>query len=343
MRITKNKIIKWILGFIFFLSNFFILYIYIWINNIIKLVIIICILFTIVYYIEIILIEINFIFEYIYKYYNKIRKIYTIFSFVYIFIYPLEIFTISFNLGIYETNFLKDCPYTINNLDYRLHLERRCELYNINNNSRYSYQYICSYDSSKDFAYKDFNKNIPKILTKIIKPKYVICVPVKSLKSKNKIIKLFLDEYYDSENYYCSRTDKPKNSSYATMEDCNNKLKNNFIFIFFVMFILQGIYFQMYYKSLEDFNVNIKDNLVEESNSNINTINQLNNSLKEIRISNNILEKPENLIENKKDYTNGIITKTSTSSDNKNNKNNKKESNILVDEYNHINENEIKN
>ena len=29
--------------------------------------------------------------------------------------------------------------------------KRRCELYNINLNSRYKYQYICSYNASEDF------------------------------------------------------------------------------------------------------------------------------------------------------------------------------------------------
>ena len=267
MRITKNKIIKWILGFIFFLSNFFILYIYIWINNIIKLVIIICILFTIVYYIEIILIEINFIFKYIYKYYNKIRKIYTIFSFVYIFIYPLEIFTISFNLGIYETNFLKDCPYTINNLDYRLHLERRCELYNINNNSRYLYQYICSYDSSKDF---DIKKEIN--FKNKIKIENVICLPYKNIIKGNKIIELFNNEYNNSLKYYCSRTNKPVNFSYATHEDCNNIKKYAFFLLFLFITILQGIYLKIYYISIIQYHYH-KNELVEENNLNINIFN----------------------------------------------------------------------
>ena len=57
---------------------------------------------------------------------------------------------LSVNLGKF-LKYWKYCPYLITDLDYNLHFERRCELYNINNNCRYLYQYICLYDSSQDF------------------------------------------------------------------------------------------------------------------------------------------------------------------------------------------------
>ena len=47
------------------------------------------------------------------------------------------------------------CPFTLSGLDYNKHCSRRCELYNINNNSRYSYQNIYSYNPSKDFESKN--------------------------------------------------------------------------------------------------------------------------------------------------------------------------------------------
>ena len=53
----------------------------------------------------------------------------------------------------YYFEYWKNCPFTITD-DYNLHYQRRCELYNINENSRYLYQYICSYDPSGDFQYK---------------------------------------------------------------------------------------------------------------------------------------------------------------------------------------------
>ena len=53
------------------------------------------------------------------------------------------------------SNYLQECPFLFKSdliphkiLDYE---KRRCELYNIYNNSRYKYQYICSYDVAKDF------------------------------------------------------------------------------------------------------------------------------------------------------------------------------------------------
>ena len=41
------------------------------------------------------------------------------------------------------------CPFTLTNMDYKLHLKRRCELYNINRESKLPYQYICSYNAEK--------------------------------------------------------------------------------------------------------------------------------------------------------------------------------------------------
>ena len=277
----------------FFISNYAKLYNYILINNIIKIIIYISIFFTSIYYIEILLIEIYSNFRYKYKFLKKIRKIYYIFSFIYIFIFPLEIFTLSFNLGIYETNFLKNCPYLLNKLDYNFHLERRCELYNINNNSRYSYQYICSYDSSKDFLYKDFHKIKPKNLIEEIKPQYVICVPVKSLKSENKIIKQFINIYKNSNNYYCSRTNKPEEYNYACIEDCNNKLKHIYLIIFLVMLIFQGIYLYFYYISINDVNEINNSKLVEETNVNINQSQNTNG--KDIYLSNITFFKKKNI------------------------------------------------
>ena len=45
-----------------------------------------------------------------------------------------------------------NCHFTINEPYINLHHKRICDLYNINNNSRYKYQYICSYNSFEDFG-----------------------------------------------------------------------------------------------------------------------------------------------------------------------------------------------
>ena len=158
---------------------------------------------------------------------------------------------------ILETNdekyrkYLKNCPYTISDLELNLHLERRCDLYNINNNSRYSYQYICSYNSAKEFKYKENqidNKKVPKKLEKKIKSDYVICLKVESLIENNSIVNLFSQEYANSDKYYCSRTNKPNDFIYIEHKDCNNKTKKNYIFIFNLIYFLQAFYILIYMK-----------------------------------------------------------------------------------------------
>ena len=91
------------------------------------------------------------------------------------------------------------CPFTLTNMDYKLHLKRRCELYNINRESKLPYQYICSYNAEKIYFLSlifimlcDFNS------TKITK-----CSRVGSLINNNKVIDTFLQEYYKEDIYYC--------------------------------------------------------------------------------------------------------------------------------------------
>ena len=45
----------------------------------------------------------------------------------------------------------KYCPFILSDKDYKLHLNKRCELYNIKNEKElaYPYQYICSYNVEK--------------------------------------------------------------------------------------------------------------------------------------------------------------------------------------------------
>ena len=263
MKITKNKKIKWILRIIFFLTNFFIIYLYPWINIFFRLIIYLCNLFIIAYYTNIIIIELNINVKLINNFRNKIIKIFAKFSLIYIFIYILEIFTISINLAKYETDFLKNCPYILNDLNYKLHLRRRCELYNINKNSRYSYKYICSYDSSQEFKYKDLDKNRKKIINKEIEPDYVICVQAKKLLTENMVIDLFNKEYKNTQKYFCSRTNKPKAFIYAKSEDCNNLIKYIFNIFLFIVIIFQGPYLLMNYYSIKNIKGNMK--LVEEN------------------------------------------------------------------------------
>ena len=70
----------------------------------------------------------------------------------------------------YNRTFWINCLFTITG-DYNLHNKRRCELYNINYNSRYLNQYICSYDPYEDFeyVYKTSGKHIYKVPKKLKK------------------------------------------------------------------------------------------------------------------------------------------------------------------------------
>jgi hypothetical protein len=187
-----------------------------------------------------------------------------IFLFIYFILIVCENFILDVNDGNYR-KYLKICPYIISDLDLSLHLGRRCDLYNINNNSRYSYQYICSYNSAKEFRYKenqiDYKKEAKK-LEKEIKSDYVICLKVESLIKNNSIVDSFSKEYANSDKYYCSRTNKPKDFIYAKHKDCNNKIKKGFIYIFNLICFLEIFYFQIYmrYISLKIGNLNNFEN-----------------------------------------------------------------------------------
>ena len=75
---------------------------------------------------------------------------------------------------------------------------------NINTNSRYKYQYICSYDASNDFS-----------LSKKIKNNTIICTRAKTSKNNN---------IESNKIYYCSRTNIPKNNTYINIKYCNNNI-----------------------------------------------------------------------------------------------------------------------
>ena len=259
--------------------------------------------------------ELNIKAKNIHKFRIIIKKKLYILSVVYIFIYIVEIYALSINLSIYESDFLKNCPYLLNDLNFNLHLKRRCVLYNINKNSRYSYQYICSYDSSKEFKYKDFYKKEYKILSKEINPDYVICVSAKKFLIDNNIIVLFNKEYKNTQKYLCSRTNKPKDFTYAKKEDCNNLIKQFFIMFLFIIIIFQAPYLLINYYSLKNKYENLK--LIEENVDELNlsklTIEMTDKSQKE---NNN--NKKENFNENNKtfDDSNKTINKLSVNQSN---------------------------
>jgi len=91
------------------------------------------------------------------------------------------------------------CPYTFSGIDYKLHLERRCELYNINKENFYPFQYICSYNETKIDI---ISKKVPDQFETGPFPKKK-CSKVESLINNNKVIDEFVNEYYKENLYYC--------------------------------------------------------------------------------------------------------------------------------------------
>ena len=161
-----------------------------------------------------------------------------------------------------------------------MQLKRRCELFNINNNSRYSYQYICSFDSSEDFDSKN------KLSEKIEQDK-IICVKPKLIEMKNIILKNFVNFYNDSVIYYfCSRTNIPKDYSFIAQKNCTDEKKYLMLiflisscahFIDFIFSIIEAI---LSLKNKNKNNINLKKNSISDSSLNEKTkiLNKMNYS-----------------------------------------------------------------
>ena len=113
---------------------------------------------------------------------------------------------INYGLGMYFLSnyfgFKLICPFSCSNFDYKLHLERRCELYDINFEKK-SLHYICSYNASKISSY--FFLGIFPILSSLIESSEFECNKVESL-IDNDVINNFIKEYYKEEVYYCNFT-----------------------------------------------------------------------------------------------------------------------------------------
>ena len=156
--------------------------------------------------------------------FDKMTILFGIFFFIFIIFWIFELIILTINYTKFKS-YWKYCPYLLSDIKYNNHFERRCELYNINNNSRYSYQYICSYDSSKDFK-NDFSEKI--------EPNNIVCVSFTKLNINNNIINSFENEYKNQKNYLCSRTNIPEDNSFIKHKDCNNK-KYKYMIAFIIL------------------------------------------------------------------------------------------------------------
>ena len=211
-----DSIIVLSFGFICFLNDLFTLIFIIWTTKTLKILNNISSFFLFFCYFYILFLEII----YNNSCFRKIRRILykelniNIFLIIFLFLITFENVIITINENKY-IHYLNICPYTISDLDLKLHLKRRCELYNINNNSRYSYQYICSYDSSKELKIKKLSKKQKQDFNSY----NALCLKVESLIKNNSIVDLFSKEYSNSDKYYCSITSKPKDFIFAKHKD----------------------------------------------------------------------------------------------------------------------------
>ena len=232
----KWRIIIWILGIIFFIFNILTLIFTIWTHVSLQVLFYISFFALCSIYIFILLIEISIYGKYLKNLKNKFENHINLFTLIFLFL--VIFFYIIFLINIFRfQKFIINCPFCLDKLDYDLNFDRRCELYDINYNSRFSYQYICSYDSSKDFT--NINK---KKLKQKVNPDNVICIKFNEL-IDNTIINNFKEVYNKKDLFLCSRTNMPqeKDYSFAKAKDCRMS-KYYLMFSLFCVIFLQYIY-----------------------------------------------------------------------------------------------------
>ena len=240
MKITK--IVFKISVIIFIFCNAFFLIYNIWVSKFLK----------ILFIISLIILLLSSIYSFIYIYISLDLNIYFINNLkLYKLTYRLFIFTevilitissgskiiMNYNKDYLDT-FLNNCPFTLKKNESNF-VGHTCELYNIYNNSRYKYQYICSYNASKDFKSEKTKDGHEKIQ----------CVFKKHNISSSDIITNFINKYENnsmnvSEFFYCSRIDMPiKDENYN--EYCNKEF-NLFISFNVIEFFLSISFFAQF-------------------------------------------------------------------------------------------------
>ena len=155
-------------------------------------------------------------------------KLFIIFNYSLIYIIICRIIlNICISIPAYE-EYLRICPFTLDNNE-SYHEDRICKLYNVYNNSRYRYQYICSY-KAEIIEYDNLDK--------------MICIPKVKNNTNNDIIEKFSIEHKNKKLYYCSRNKKPKKDNFIKDEYCNKTINMPILFCFinFICFFILIIY-----------------------------------------------------------------------------------------------------
>ena len=129
-------------------------------------------------------------------------------------------------------------------------------LYNINNNSIYSDNYICSYDSKKDAKHEYYPRRCIDAN---------VCVPFNKTIKDNNIITQFINEYKYENKFYCSLISINNNymdfkhEKYYTIKSYKYIL-SLFIFQYVkFVFMLWPFYIGYYYYELSNLSTNSND------------------------------------------------------------------------------------
>ena len=137
------------------------------------------------------------------------------------------------------TNYKIYCPfvYSNKNIDYNLHINKRCELYNINKNQLYPYKYICSFNPSKDNIIMN-----PTLFFLIIYEKNIKCSKVQIINKENKVISDFIDEYSDEDLYFCDLVFLPPEYPHVNYKNCNSYNNLDIGIFLIVNFYLNAVF-----------------------------------------------------------------------------------------------------
>ena len=126
-----------------------------------------------------------------------------------------------------------ECPFLLKNFDYKIHAQRRCELYNINSTNITNItknEYICSFNAETcPFLFIQNLDSRPK------------CSKVEKLIENNEVIEEFIKEYYQESNlYYCKY--KPASINWKIEPKiCDAKIKIKFPVIFILLICYFGV------------------------------------------------------------------------------------------------------
>ena len=145
------------------------------------------------------------------------------------------------------------CPFTLDKLDYKLHFKRRCQLYNIDKENYYPFQYICSYNPEKNQIFTIFSEK-----DAISHYSNFKCSKVETLIKNNKVINKFINANYKEEDlYYCNLAFKPFIYPNINPKKCDSNIIIYPELLILIHFYLTGKYFQLLINYFNNIKANV--------------------------------------------------------------------------------------